>query len=99
MLNWLGFCIARHISLIKTHFYIKIVKKYWILFTENLAQQRVLLYEFLDADSEGQEGKYYTWEKGTLQSLLKNDYELFADYYNLDSKVIGKIINTSYFYD
>lgn len=43
-------------------------------------------YAALDADSEGQEGKYYTWGKETLQTLLKSDYELFADYYNLDSK-------------
>jgi hypothetical protein len=38
-------------------------------------------YSALDADSEGIEGKYYVWQKEELHRLLKNDFELFADYY------------------
>ncbi|MES2514923.1 MAG: thioredoxin domain-containing protein [Bacteroidota bacterium] len=38
-------------------------------------------YSALDADSEGVEGKYYVWQKEELHRLLKNDFELFADYY------------------
>lgn len=38
-------------------------------------------YSALDADSEGVEGKYYVWQKEELHKLLKNDFELFADYY------------------
>ena len=38
-------------------------------------------YSALDADSEGIEGKYYVWQKEELQHLLKDDFEIFADYY------------------
>lgn len=38
-------------------------------------------YSALDADSEGVEGKYYVWQKEELQHLLKDDFDIFADYY------------------
>jgi len=38
-------------------------------------------YSALDADSEGIEGKYYVWQKEELEHLLKDDFEMFADYY------------------
>ncbi len=40
-------------------------------------------YCALDADSEGEEGKYYVWEKAELEGLLKDDFGLFAAYYNI----------------
>ncbi len=43
-------------------------------------------YSALDADSEGEEGKYYVWTKEELQNLLGNDFALFADYYNVNEK-------------
>jgi uncharacterized protein YyaL (SSP411 family) len=38
-------------------------------------------YSALDADSEGIEGKYYVWQKEELQHFLKEDFDIFADYY------------------
>ena len=70
----------------KNPLYSKIVEEILDFIHRELSTTEGAFYTALDADSEGQEGKYYTWEKGTLQSLLKSDYELFADYYNLDSK-------------
>ncbi|WP_282160947.1 thioredoxin domain-containing protein [Ulvibacterium marinum] len=40
-------------------------------------------YAAIDADSEGEEGKFYTWGKEELQSVLDEDFELFAKYYNI----------------
>jgi uncharacterized protein len=37
----------------------------------------------LDADSEGIEGKYYTWSMDELQTLLSGDAELVAAYYGV----------------
>jgi len=42
-------------------------------------------YSALDADSEGEEGKFYTWTKPELQQLLGNDFDLFSNYYNINS--------------
>lgn len=41
-------------------------------------------YSSLDADSEGVEGKYYVWQQAELQSLIKNEYWLFANYFNIN---------------
>ncbi len=45
-------------------------------------------YSALDADSEGEEGKFYVWTKEELQTLLKEDYALIETYYNINN--IGK---------
>jgi hypothetical protein len=41
-------------------------------------------YSSLDADSEGEEGKFYVWGKSELQQIMANEYGLFADYYNVN---------------
>ncbi len=43
-------------------------------------------YSSLDADSEGEEGKFYVWNQEELQELLKSDYELFSRYFNINTK-------------
>jgi len=40
-------------------------------------------YAALDADSEGEEGKYYAWSKNEIDQLLGNDAILFAKYYDV----------------
>jgi len=42
-----------------------------------------LLGSAYDADSEGVEGKYYVWDDKELRSVLENDYDLFAKYYDI----------------
>lgn len=41
-------------------------------------------YSALDADSEGEEGKFYTWTKPELQQLLGADFEWFSEYFNVN---------------
>ena len=41
-------------------------------------------YSALDADSEGEEGKFYVWKKTELEKLLGDDFNLFSDYYNVN---------------
>jgi len=43
-------------------------------------------YSSLDADSEGEEGKFYVWNETELKSILKEDFDLFLKYYNVNSK-------------
>jgi uncharacterized protein YyaL (SSP411 family) len=47
-------------------------------------------FSSLDADSntpegELEEGAFYVWKKEDLKEILKNDFELFSDYYNINS--------------
>ena len=42
-------------------------------------------YSAQDADSEGVEGKFYTWKKEELEAELGDDFKWFADLYNVNS--------------
>jgi uncharacterized protein YyaL (SSP411 family) len=42
-------------------------------------------FSALDADSEGEEGKYYVWNKEELEDLLQGDFDLFTEYYNINA--------------
>ncbi len=44
-------------------------------------------YSALDADSEGEEGKFYVWQEDELKKLIPEDeWALFANYYNINPK-------------
>ncbi|MBS1666756.1 MAG: thioredoxin domain-containing protein [Bacteroidetes bacterium] len=40
-------------------------------------------YAALDADSEGEEGKYYVWDKVEIEAVLGEDAALFCEYYQV----------------
>ena len=41
-------------------------------------------YSALDADSEGEEGKYYVWTKEELMNIPNADFSLFKEYFNVN---------------
>ncbi len=43
-----------------------------------------LFYSALDADSEGEEGKFYVWKKEEVQQILGTNAALFEDYYQMN---------------
>ena len=43
-------------------------------------------YSAYDADSEGEEGKFYVWSKEEIINLLKEDGQLFCDYYTVSDE-------------
>lgn len=43
-------------------------------------------YSSLDADSDGEEGKFYVWQKAEIDELLGDDAKLFCKYYNVSEK-------------
>ncbi|MBQ4818662.1 thioredoxin domain-containing protein [Aquimarina sp. MMG016] len=58
--------------------------------SRELTNNEGAFYSSLDADSltpegELEEGAFYVWRKEKLKTLLGNDYELFSDYYNINS--------------
>jgi uncharacterized protein YyaL (SSP411 family) len=40
-------------------------------------------YSAMDADSEGEEGRYYTWDEAELKNLLGEDYDRVRIYFSL----------------
>lgn len=40
-------------------------------------------YSTLDADSEGEEGKFYIWEQEEIEKILGNEAKLFIEYYGV----------------
>ena len=43
-----------------------------------------LFYSALDADSDKEEGKYYVWSQEELKTILGEDFNLFAEYFNVN---------------
>ena len=43
-------------------------------------------YSALDADSEGEEGKFYVWKLDELKELLGDDFELTSEYFNINER-------------
>jgi hypothetical protein len=65
----------------------KIVIYQTLQFLENeLSNKEGAFYAALDADSEGVEGKYYTWSYDELKSLIpENSFDSFCAYYQIQS--------------
>lgn len=43
-------------------------------------------YSALDADSEGEEGKFYCWDPQEMETVLGSDYNWVREFYNLNSR-------------
>lgn len=41
-------------------------------------------YSALDADSDGEEGKFYVWSKNELKDILGSDFDWVREYYNVN---------------
>ncbi len=46
-------------------------------------QEGAGFYAALDADSEGEEGKFYIWNKQEIEDLLDADAAIFCDFFNI----------------
>ena len=51
-----------------------------------LTAENGAFYSALDADSEGEEGKFYVWNETELKLFIREDFDIFKDYYNINSK-------------
>ncbi|WP_340075334.1 thioredoxin domain-containing protein [Leptobacterium sp. I13] len=73
----------------KNELYKKVVIETLAFVERELMSGEFAFYSSLDADSyneknELEEGAFYVWNKETLQKLIKDDYEVFSNYYNIN---------------
>ena len=64
--------------------YQRVVSKIVDWLQQEMTDENGRFYSSQDADSEGEEGLYYTWTKAELKSVLGNDYEWVKDYFEIN---------------
>lgn len=73
----------------KNDLYKQVVFKTLEYIQRDMTNKEGAFYSSLDADSlnkngELEEGAFYVWQKAQLKELLKDDYNIFSDYYNVN---------------
>lgn len=63
--------------------YRSMIDETFLFLTSEMRNEDGGYFSAMDADTQGEEGVYYIWSVNELQSLLGNDYELFAKFYNI----------------
>ena len=77
----------------KNPIYKQVVYETLAFIERELTSPEGAFYSALDADSEGEEGKYYVWSTDELQTILKDDFNLFADYFNINDRGLWEYNN------
>jgi hypothetical protein len=67
-------------------FYRRIVRETLDFLLNEMTDGTGGFYSSLDADSEGEEGKFYLWTKREIDSVLGRESELFTRYYNVTAR-------------
>jgi uncharacterized protein YyaL (SSP411 family) len=70
-------------QLTKDNNYKTIVKETLEFIQRELTSAEGGFYSSIDADSEGEEGKFYVWSKAEFQEALDDKAELMIEYYNI----------------
>jgi uncharacterized protein YyaL (SSP411 family) len=72
-------------QLTKLERYKKVIRETMDFVRKEWQSEQGGFYSAFDADSEGEEGKYYTWNKEEILSILQDDSlaRVFCEYYNV----------------
>ena len=66
--------------------YKQIVQEIFTWLQRDMKDESGAYFSALDADSEGEEGKFYCWNEAELKSMIHSDYDLFTDYYAVSNR-------------
>jgi len=74
---------AEAYQITKDPFYLEVVTKTLNYVLKEMTSPEGGFYSAQDADSEGEEGKYYVWNKSEIQEILGNDADVFCLFYDV----------------
>lgn len=74
---------AEAYQITKDQFYLDVLKKTLDYVLREMTSPEGGFYSAQDADSEGEEGKYYVWTKKEIQEILGKDADVFCLYYDV----------------
>lgn len=66
--------------------YKEIIEQTLAFISREMTSPEGAFYAALDADSEGEEGKFYVWTEAELRDILGNDFAWLKDYYNVNAQ-------------
>jgi uncharacterized protein YyaL (SSP411 family) len=69
--------------LTKKSFFLQIAKETLNFIDKEMRSGDGGFYSSLDADSEGEEGKYYVWTRSEIDKILGKHSDIFCDYYDV----------------
>lgn len=70
-------------QLTKNQLYKEVIEETLSFIEGTLMNDEGGFYSALDADSEGEEGKFYVWEYDEIEQILGNDFLVIARYFNV----------------
>lgn len=73
-------------QLTKKEKYKEVIDETMVFIQRELLHPGSGFYAALDADSEGEEGKFYVWEKREIEEVLGSDALLFCSYYDVTNQ-------------
>jgi len=74
---------AEAFQITKDPFYLDVLKKTLDFVAREMISSEGGFFSAYDADSEGDEGKFYVWSKSEIKNILGDDVELFCLYYDV----------------
>ncbi len=78
--------LAETSLLTKKEIYVRKIRETVRFITRELMHDEGGFYSALDADSEGVEGKFYTWSKAEIEQVLGEESVLFCEFYDISEQ-------------
>jgi uncharacterized protein len=75
--------LAEAYQITKKELYAETIHQSLDFITREMMSSEFAFYSALDADSEGVEGKFYTWSNEEIATILKEDAKLFTEIFNI----------------